>query len=132
MNPTIRFFICGSALRGQPDHANLNGARFAGEARTAPHYRIHSVNDQHPGVYAVDQDGISIDGELYELTAEQHVALLRAEPPDLYEDTVLLDDGTPARAMVYPRALVEERGHPDISQYGGWAAYKRFSRREGP
>lgn len=125
VNSTIRFFICGSALRGQPDHANLNGARFAGEARTAPCYRLHSVNDEHPAVYYVDQDGVSIDGELYELTPEQHAALLRAEPPDLYEDTILIDDGSLARAMVYPRALVEERGHPDISRHGGWAAYQR-------
>lgn len=125
MNSTIRFFICGSALRGQPDHGNLNGARFAGESRTAPCYRIHSVNDRHPAVYRVDTDGVSIDGELYELTAEQHSALLLAEPPDLYEDTVVLDDGSFAQAMVYPRELVEERGYPDISRYAGWAAYVR-------
>ena len=126
MNPPIRFFICGSALRGQPDHGNLNGAQFAGEARTAPCYRIHSVNDEHPAVYRVDEDGVSISGELYELTAAQHMALLQAEPPDLYEDAVMLDDGSFAQAMIYPRALVEERGHPDISRYGGWAAYKRL------
>jgi len=27
--------------------------------------------------------------------------------------------------MIYPRALIEQRGYKDISQYGGWAAYKR-------
>jgi hypothetical protein len=30
--------------------------------------------------------------------------------------------------MIYPRELIEERGYKDISQYGGWAAYKASSR----
>lgn len=120
----MRFFICGSALRGQPDHANLGDARFVGEARTAPRYRLHSVRDQHPGIYEVDADGISIRGELYEFTPEQHAHLLSSEPPDLYEAPILLDDGTSVHAMIYPRALIEERGFADISTYGGWAAYK--------
>ena len=43
-------FICGSALRGQPDHGNLQDARFIREAKTAPCYRLHSVQDGwHPG-----------------------------------------------------------------------------------
>jgi gamma-glutamylcyclotransferase (GGCT)/AIG2-like uncharacterized protein YtfP len=120
----ITFFICGSALRGQPDHGNLQGAQFIREARTAPYYRLHSVNDVHPGVYAVPNGGVSIAGELYELTGEQHGSLLAGEPPDLYEDTVVLDDGSLARAMLYPRNLIEQRGYPDISEYGGWAAYR--------
>jgi gamma-glutamylaminecyclotransferase len=120
----MRFFICGSALRGQPDHRNLGAARFIGEARTAPRYRLHSVRDQHPGVYEVASGGISIAGELYEVTPEQHRDLLAGEPPDLYEGPVVLDDGSTASAMLYPRKLIEEHGYPDISVYGGWAAYK--------
>ncbi|HEY1656245.1 MAG TPA: gamma-glutamylcyclotransferase [Candidatus Tumulicola sp.] len=121
----IRFFICGSALRGQPDHAVLEEARFLGEARTESRYRIHSVDDVHPAVYAVERDGVAIAGELYELTHAQYLALLAREPPNLYEDDVALEDGSHARAMLFPRGLVEERGCADISSYGGWAAYKR-------
>ncbi|MHB8147460.1 MAG: allophanate hydrolase-related protein [Vulcanimicrobiaceae bacterium] len=120
----MRFFICGSALRAQPDHANLGDARFLGEARTAPRYRLHSVRDQHPGIYEVATGGISILGELYEFTPAQHAHLLSTEPPDLYEAPILLEDGTSVSAMIYPRALIEERGYADISAYGGWAAYK--------
>jgi gamma-glutamylcyclotransferase (GGCT)/AIG2-like uncharacterized protein YtfP len=125
MSELVRFFICGSALRGEPDHGNLHGARLIKQERTAPYYRIHSVNDGHPAIYAVTHSGVSITGELYELTAEQHEALLAREAPDLYEDSVVLDDGSLARAMLYPRELVERHRHPDISQYGGWAAYRR-------
>ncbi len=120
----MRFFICGSALRGQPDHKNLGDAKFLGEARTAPRYRLHSVRDQHPGIYEVDSGGISIVGELYEFTPEQHERLLESEPPDLYEAPIVLDDGSSVSAMIYPRSLIVERGFEDISEYGGWAAFK--------
>ena len=120
----MRFFICGSALRGQPDHVNLGDARFIGEVSTAPIYRLHSVRDEHPGIYEVEADGVSIAGELYELTPEQHTHLLASEPPDLYEVTVKLADGSTAQAMLYPRSLIEGRGYPDISNFGGWAAFK--------
>jgi len=120
----MRFFICGSALRGQPDHKNLGDAKFLGEARTAPKYRLHSVRDQHPGIYEVEGGGVSIAGELYEFTPEQHEHLLESEPPDLYEALIELDDGSKVSAMIYPRSLIEERGFKDISAFGGWAAFK--------
>lgn len=124
----IRFFICGSALRGQPDHKNLGEARFAGPAATAPKYRMHSVKDGwHPGIYEVPSGGVSLLGEIYELTPEQHAALLAGEPPDMYETTIELEDGSRANAMLYPRESIDKNGYPDISRYGGWAAYKAGS-----
>jgi gamma-glutamylaminecyclotransferase len=121
------FFICGSALRGQPDHGNLGGATFVREAKTQARYRLHSVEDKHPGIYEVDEGGVAIAGEVYELTDEEHRDLLASEPPSLYEAPVQLDDGSTVKAMIYPRALIEERGYRDISQYGGWAAFKASS-----
>lgn len=121
----MRFFICGSALRGQPDHQNLGTAPFLGEAQTAPRYRLHSVkNGWHPGIYEVVRDGISIPGELYELTEAQHEHLLAGEPPDMYEAQIELSDGSSVAAMLYPRELIERDREPDISHFGGWAAYK--------
>ncbi len=125
----IRFFICGSALRGQPDHANLGGARFAGTAETAPKYRMASVRDVHPGIYEVRSGGVRLAGELYDLTTEQYAGLIAGEPANLYEAPVELADGTAARAMLYPRDLVEANGWKDVSEFAGWAAFK--SRRGG-
>jgi len=122
------FFICGSALRGQPDHGNLGTAAFVREAKTKPVYRLHSVDGQHPGIYEVAEGGVAIAGEVYELTAEQHAHLISTEPPNLYEAPIRLDDGTSVNAMIYPRELIEQRGYADISQYGGWAAYKAATR----
>jgi gamma-glutamylcyclotransferase (GGCT)/AIG2-like uncharacterized protein YtfP len=121
------FFICGSALTGQPDHGNLSGARLVREAKTAPKYRLHSVRDEHPGIYEVETGGIAIAGEVYEMSDEQHAHLISTEPPDLYEAPIELEDGTHVSAMIYPRALIEERGYADVSEYGGWAAFKGAS-----
>ena len=63
----MQFFICGSALRGQPDHGNLGEAAFVREAKTKPIYRLHSVRDEHPGIYEVAEGGVAIAGEIYEL-----------------------------------------------------------------
>ncbi|NES97782.1 MAG: gamma-glutamylcyclotransferase [Desertifilum sp. SIO1I2] len=122
---TKRFFICGSALRGQPDHQNLQSAKFIKETKTQPKYRLHSVdNDRHPGIYEVAEGGIAIPGEVYEMTSEQYNHLMRHEPPHLYEGQVILEDGEMISAMLYPREVVEQYNWPDISDFGGWAAYK--------
>lgn len=118
-------FICGSALRGQPDHPNLQSAKFLKETQTAPKYRLHAVKDGwHPGIYATETDGISIPGELYEMTAEQYEHLKSNEPPHMYPEQVELIDGSMAIAFLYPKELIEQHNWPDISHYGGWAAYK--------
>lgn len=123
-----RFFICGSALRDQPDHQKLLSAKLIKEARTKPRYRLHSVNNGlYPGVYEVESGGIAIPGEVYELTPQQYRNLLAEEPADFYEGRVILEDGEVISAMLYPRELIEQYGWPDISHFGGWVTYKQGS-----
>lgn len=117
-------FICGSALRGQPDHQTIAATKFIKEVQTEPRYRLHSVEDKHPGIYEVPEGGISIPGELYEMTAEQYEHLLANEPPHLYPAPVSLTGDGEAIAMLYPREIIEERNYLDVSHYGGWTAYK--------
>jgi len=88
---------------------------------------LHSVRDEHPGIYAVESGGIAIAGEVYEMSDEQHAHLLATEPPDLYEAPIELEDGSHVPAMIYPRALIEQRGFKDISEFGGWAAFRASS-----
>ena len=129
MSPTTqeskRVFICGSALRGQPDHGNLGEAKFIKEAKTRPIYRLHAAeNGWHPAIYQVENGGISIPGEVYELTIEQFENLASGEPPHMYPADVILADGEVLTAFLYPQELVEKYNWVDISDYGGWAAYK--------
>lgn len=122
---TRRVFICGSALRGQPDHENLGNAKFIRATKTQPLYRLHSVqNGWHPGIYQVEEGGISIPGEVYEMTLEDFNHLTENEPPHMYPADVIAEDGEVLTAFLYPPELVEQHGWLDISGYGGWAAYK--------
>jgi gamma-glutamylcyclotransferase (GGCT)/AIG2-like uncharacterized protein YtfP len=125
---TKRVFICGSALRGQPDHGNLGEAKFVREARTRPIYRLHAAgNGWHPAIYEVAEGGISIPGEVYELSLEQFEHLAATEPPHMYPSDVVLEDGEVLTAFLYPQELIEKYNWVDISDYGGWAAYKASS-----
>lgn len=121
----IRVFICGSALRGQPDNHNLQSAEFLGVTKTAPNYRLHSVeNGWHPGIYRTETAGVAIPGEIYALTPEQFGHLEDSEPPHMYPASVDLADGSQAIAFLYPEELIITHNWPDISTYGDWAAYK--------
>lgn len=123
--PLKRIFICGSALQGQPDHANLQFVNFIGATKTRSTYRLHSAgNGWHPAIYEVSEGGISIPGEVYEQTQAQFDALCANEPPHMYPADIVLENGEILTAFLYPRDLVEQYNLPDISHYGGWAAYK--------
>ena len=48
-----QLFVNGTLMRGLKLNANLDGATFLGEFRTAPKYRIYSIGDVHPGMFEV-------------------------------------------------------------------------------
>lgn len=122
---TKRIFICGSALRGQPDHDNLGNAKFIREVKTRPLYRLHAAEKGwHPAIYEVAEGGMAIPGEEYELTLTEFANLAASEPPHMYPHDVVTEDGETLTAFLYPRELVEKYQWDDISHYGGWAAYK--------
>ena len=125
INSRTNVFICGSALRGQPDNKNLQQAEFIGEVETAPVYRLHAVSDGwHPGIYPDQANGISIRGELYSMTQEQFKYLSDNEPPNMYPQKISLKQGETAIAFLYPKSLIDQNSWPDISHFGGWVAYK--------
>jgi gamma-glutamylcyclotransferase (GGCT)/AIG2-like uncharacterized protein YtfP len=76
-------FVYGTLRRGQPNHAQLQGARFVGRAHTEQRYEVVDVH----GYPALLEDGsVSVSGELYEVDD----ALLRRldafeEVPEVYE-----------------------------------------------
>lgn len=115
-------FVNGTLMRGLALHANLKGAAFLGEARTAPRYRLYSINDIHPGMFEVEAGGVSVPGELYEMSGDVWARVEAGEPPGLYCGPVHLDDGQTVDGILYPREMAEGR-HKDISEFGGWRAY---------
>ena len=115
-------FVNGTLMRGLALHANLDGAEFIEEARTAPTYRIHSIGDVHPGMFEVEAGGVSVPGEIYRLPEDVWRRVEAGEPPGLYRGPVKLSDGRVVPGILYPREMAEGR-HRDISDYGGWRAY---------
>jgi hypothetical protein len=102
-------------------HANLEGAEFLGEFRTAPHYRIFSIGDVHPGMYRVEEGGISVPGEIYWLPDEVWARVESGEPPGLYKGPVELADGRWVDGILFPEAMTV--GQREITSFGGWRGY---------
>jgi gamma-glutamylcyclotransferase (GGCT)/AIG2-like uncharacterized protein YtfP len=118
-----QLFVNGTLMRGLKLHPNLDGATFLEEAWTAPVYRIHSIGDVHPGMYEVDQGGVSVQGELYEVPDEVWQRVESGEPPGLYRGPVKLADGRTVPGILFPQEMAEAGRHRDISEFGGWRGY---------
>ncbi len=118
----FELFVNGTLMRGLALHHNLDGAEFLGEVRTAPIYRLYSIDDVHPGMFEVDDDGVSVVGEMYRMNDEIWPRVEAGEPPNLYCGLVQLDDGRSVNGILYPRELAETK-FKDISEFGGWRAY---------
>jgi adenine/guanine/hypoxanthine permease len=116
-------FVNGTLMRGLPLHGNLDGAGFLEAVRTAPAYRLHSIGDVHPGMFEVEQGGVSVVGELYRVPEDVWRRVAAGEPAGLYRGPVRLEDGRVVPGILFPRELAEGR-HPDISRFGGWRAYR--------
>jgi gamma-glutamylcyclotransferase (GGCT)/AIG2-like uncharacterized protein YtfP len=115
------FMIYGTFMRRQPGHGNLAGARFLGEVRTAPRYRLFLVDGWPALAETAEPDGAAIAAELYELSEEHVGRLAGIEPPGWRRAPVELEDGRRADAFLADEGLVT-RGE-DISGHGGWAAF---------
>ena len=115
------FVIYGTFMRGQPGHANLEGARFLEAVETAPRYRLFEVDDRWPALVE-DEDGVAIAAELYEIDEPHLARLAELEPPGWNRAPIELGEGRRAEAFVGDQAL-RARGR-DVSEHGGWAAYR--------
>jgi gamma-glutamylcyclotransferase (GGCT)/AIG2-like uncharacterized protein YtfP len=115
-------FVNGTLMRGLALHDNLAGAEFVEAVRTAPLYRIHSINDVHPAMFEVESGGVSVDGELYRVPEDIWRRVEAGEPPHLYRGPVQLEDGRVVTGILYPRDRIQAT-HRDISAYGGWRRY---------
>jgi len=119
---TIELFVNGTLMRGLGLHRNLEGAEFLEAVRTAPVYRLYSIGDVHPGMFEVNEGGVSVAGELYRVPRDVLRRVEAGEPPNLYRGPVRLADGREVPGILYPRELAEGRQR-DISEYADWRDY---------
>ena len=121
----FELFVNGTLMRGLKLHPNMGNSTFLGEFRTAPFYRVYTINDVHPGMYRLNEGetgGASIWGELYNVEDEIWNAIEAGEPPNLYRGTIELEDGRKVFGILYPRELAESH-YPEITGFGGWRGY---------
>ncbi len=118
----FELFVNGTLMRGLALHEYLQDAEFMGEFVTAPIYRLYSIGDIHPGMFAVDEGGVAVTGEMYRMSDETWKQVEDGEPPNLYCGPVSLADGSSVNGILFPQAIAEEN-HLDISEFGDWRAY---------
>ena len=124
---TVKLAVVGAHLKDMPLHWQLTsrGARFVGEAKTAPTYRLYAIAGSVPPKPALvhNADGAAIALEVYELDMAAFGSFVAEVPPPLAIGTVTLEDGSLVKGFVAePRATTDAE---DITALGGWRAYLR-------
>ncbi|MBI4635957.1 MAG: glutamyl-tRNA amidotransferase [Candidatus Rokubacteria bacterium] len=105
------------------------GARFVRETRTAPVYRLWSIEDRHPAMLRVASGGAAIAVEVWEVPAAGLATILQQEPLGLSVGKVRLEDGQETLGVLGEPLVCE--GMREITRYGGWRAYLAASERGG-
>ena len=123
MAEAVILAVNGTLMRGLELNDNLlaAGARFVREARTAPEYRLYSINDVHPAMLRVKTGGKDICLELWEVPAAGLASILQAEPAGLAIGKVVLEDRSEVLGILGEPWLCAAA--PEITQHGGWRAY---------
>jgi allophanate hydrolase-like protein len=126
MTISVPLFVNGEGMSGGKVHYSIEGHPFLGAARTAPRYRFFSVRDEFPALWPVEEGGVSIEGELYEVPLDVvRDSFMPAEPPELELGVLELEDGGSSLVVLLRKVAYEAgEGLKDISEHGGWRAYR--------
>ena len=126
MAPTsVPLFVNGEGMRGGSVHHTIAAHPFLGQVNTAPKYRFFSVGDRFPALWRVDQGGVCVPGELYDVPLTTiRDQFIPAEPPELELGVIELADGESALAVVLRAQVLGTPDLVDISDRGGWHAHR--------
>jgi len=122
----------GTLMRGLELNQNLlaAGAVFIREDRTAPFYRLWSIDDRYPGMLRINQEDAGvIELEIWDVDEQGSMRILKQEPSGLTLGRVLLATGQEVLGVLAEPYLVE--GMPEITNFGGWRAYLSFKHEIG-
>ena len=128
----IPLVVFGAHLRGQPLNGQLRdlGARFTGDVRTAPHFRMVALPDRQPGILpaadatdATDAtDGAALLGERWLISPGGLGRFLAGLPAPMTLGAIDLEDGATAVGLC---CQTPGPGAVDITEFGEWRAYLR-------
>jgi allophanate hydrolase len=116
--------VFGAHLTGMPLNHQLTdlGARYSGDVRTAPAYRMYALDTVPPKplVVRTGTGGASLPGERWRLSPAALGAFLAALPAPMSLGKVELADGTWATGFT-----AAEASGTDITAAGGWREHLR-------
>ncbi len=124
--PSVKLAVVGAHLSGMPLNVQLldRGCRLIGETQTAPAYRLVDLDNttpKKPGLFRVDEGGVSITVEVYEMPLAQLGSFLALIPHPLGLGKVELLSGEWVSGFICEP--IGEVGARDISEFGGWKKY---------
>lgn len=124
--PTLQLAVVGAHLQGLPLHEQLmeRRCRFLQATVTAPNYRLYALagtQPRKPGMIRVEQDGCSIEVEVYDMPMSGVGSFLQSIPYPLGLGSIELSDGSWVKGFICdPAGLTHSL---DITPYGGWRNY---------
>jgi len=129
--PTVQLAVVGAHLSGMPLNWQLveREGRLLRATRTAPEYRLYALLDSDPpkpGLVRVADDGATVELEVWELPLAHYGAFVASIPAPLGIGTLKLQDGTEVQGFLCEAVATADA--EDITQYGGWRAYRTASR----
>lgn len=123
MTDIIELAVNGTLMRGlelNPKLINV-GAQFIREDETDDHYRLWSINDNHPAMIRTLEANHSVALEVWAVPTNSVAQVIQNEPAGLSIGKVHLKNGTTVLGVIGEPWLVE--GQTDISASGGWRSY---------
>ena len=126
MPDTLKLAVNGTLMRDlslNPNMLNV-GSTFEREAKTAPCYRIWSIDDSYPAMIRVKEGGVAVALEVWNVPLAGLGTILSQEPPGLAIGKVTLHDGEEVLGVIGEPLTVE--GKREITQHGGWRAYQKM------
>ncbi len=114
--------VIGSALRSRGVDQEALGLTFVEETRTAPKYRLYSLEERWAALVEDAELGVSVAGELVAVDEARWPELVATEPPGITPGPVELADGRTVTAALGDARHVEAHG-VEITEFGGFAAY---------
>ncbi len=128
--PYVAVAVVGAHLSGQALNHELValGARLRRATRTAADYRLYTLPDgKRPGLVRRPGAGMAIEVEVWDVPSAALGALVAAIAAPLGLGKVLLEDGDEVTGFLCEAHAVDAAR--DISEFGGWRAWRAAQRR---
>jgi hypothetical protein len=117
----LRLFY-GTLTVAPPGETLLEGASFVEAVRTAPRYRLFSL-DGFPVLVEDAERGRELETQIWEVGDGLWRRIVESEPPEMTLAAIELEDGRRVDTLVGPLGWLDAAGAVEVTDYGSWKAY---------